>query len=108
VALDEAVAAQAYRIAQEAVTNAVRHARAGCVCLTLRGGDGRVVLRVEDDGVGLGPDARGGQGMGLRIMRHRAQAVGGRLRMQRGADGGTAVVCALPAARSGAAREVHR
>jgi len=105
VALDETTAAQAYRIAQEAVTNAVRHARAGRLRLSLQGDDGRVVLRVADDGVGLGPDARQGQGMGLRIMRHRANAVGGRLRIQRPPGGGTAVVCTLPAPAGGAARE---
>jgi two-component system, NarL family, sensor histidine kinase UhpB len=79
-----------YRVAQEAVTNAIRHADARSVAIRLEAPNGRVVLTVADDGRGL----RGGvgeDGSGIRGMRERALLVGGDLRVGPRAGGGTEV-----------------
>ena len=82
-----------YRIAQEAITNAVRHGHAGHVTVGLdRLDDGTVALTVRDDGVGIPDEAlEGGEGIGLRTMAYRARRVGGVLDVWRREDGGTAV-----------------
>jgi len=90
-----AVAEQLYYIAHEAVHNAARHGRPRTVTLTLADRDGRLTLIVEDDGVGL-PEERRGRGMGLRLMRHRADSIGASLRIEGGPTCGTRVVCTLP------------
>lgn len=93
--LPAAVEVAAYRIAAEAVTNAVRHARASSVRVVLsRTATGLTVL-VRDDGIGIDPDAR--RGVGLGSMRERAVELGGWCRVEaRGA--GTEVVALLPLA----------
>jgi two-component system sensor histidine kinase UhpB len=84
-----------YRVAQEALTNAVRHSGAAALRIALaRGGDGGVVLEVEDDGRGI-RDAEGGSG-GIRGMRERALLVQGRLDVGAGPDGGTLVRLVVP------------
>ncbi len=92
---DSEMAQHLYRIAQEALSNAVRHAHANRIAVELRGNTGEVALQVEDDGVGLPPDGGGG-GMGLRTMGHRAQILGGRLTVTPGPGGGTRVACCVP------------
>jgi len=84
-----------YRIAQEALSNAVRHARATRIAVELRGDTGQLALQVEDDGVGLPPHAGGG-GMGLRTMAYRAQILGGRLTITPAPGGGTRIACCIP------------
>lgn len=87
-----------YRIAQEAVSNAVRHGRAKAIWLRLNGFHGQLRLEVEDDGVGL-PQAsqREAEGMGLHIMDYRARAIGGRLSLSQQVKAGTRVCCCVPA-----------
>ncbi|NUZ07368.1 sensor histidine kinase [Piscinibacter koreensis] len=97
---DPATAAQLYRIAQEALRNAVRHAGATRVDVTLAGDRQNVSLVVEDDGHGLSQE-RSGSGMGLPIMSHRAAYIGASLSIERTERQGTRVVCVLP--RAGAA-----
>lgn len=76
-----------YRVAQESITNAIRHANAESVEVALVAADGRVELTVRDDGIGIADaTAAGGEG-GLRSMRERALSVGGRLTVQSRADG---------------------
>ena len=65
-----------FRVAQEAVTNALRHAEAGQVDITVRPEDDGLLLEVRDDGRGMVDGARAG--LGLVTMRERAQQVGGR------------------------------
>ncbi|NJC70500.1 GAF domain-containing sensor histidine kinase [Planosporangium thailandense] len=86
-----------YRIAQEAIANAAKHARAGLVTLRLYTRDPYVVLEVVDDGQGFTPggDLRGR--MGLRSMRDRAGAVGGRLDIITAPGRGTVIRAEVPA-----------
>ena len=90
------MAVHLYHIAQEAVSNAVRHSGARNIRIALEHEQGEAALRIEDDGGGL---SRGGLlagGMGLRTMRYRAGLIGGTLEVGPGPSGGTQVVCRLP------------
>ena len=92
---DPEAAQHLYRIAQEALSNAMRHAKPSRITVELRGGNGEVTLQVDDDGTGLPADLPGG-GMGLRTMAYRAQIVGGELTVGSAPRGGTRVVCRMP------------
>ncbi|MDT7856359.1 PAS domain S-box protein [Rubrivirga sp. S365] len=94
-----------YRIVQEAVTNAVRHGRAGRVAVGLAdAGGGAVALTVRDDGAGIADEAlEGGGGLGLRTMAYRARRVGGALDVRRLEGGGTAVRVRFSPRRPGGA-----
>ena len=87
-------ATELYRIVQEAVTNAVKHAQARTIAIRLARRKGVLEVRVSDDGVGL-PNTTSSDGMGLRIMRYRAASIGARLAIEPGASGGTVVTCTL-------------
>jgi len=89
------VAAQLYRIAQEAVRNAVEHGAAREVLIQLKFGHRDMVLTVHDDGEGFNTKTNG-HGMGLRIMRYRAQCIGGSCEVQTGPGKGTTVCCRVP------------
>lgn len=91
-------AANLYQIAQEAINNAVRHGQATEITVLLEGGAAGGELVVEDNGIGLAPEATQKGGMGLRIMRYRAGVIGGELRIERGREGGTVVECRFPVA----------
>jgi two-component system CheB/CheR fusion protein len=91
-----AQAAQLYRIAQEAVNNAVKHAGAGEIRLGLERQGEAVLMEIEDDGVGLPDHAKPGKGIGLRVMHHRAQIIGGNLQIGPSPAGGTRVLCHAP------------
>ncbi|MBO0871690.1 MAG: sensor histidine kinase, partial [Micromonosporaceae bacterium] len=99
--LSPAVELTAYRIVQEALTNAVRHSGAQAVWVDLRRGDGTLLVDVSDDGCGLPIDAfgrsGGPRGMGLRGMRERAESVGGSLTLGTRDGGGCRVTASLPA-----------
>ncbi|MFO1475414.1 MAG: PAS domain S-box protein [Verrucomicrobiota bacterium] len=95
-ACDSVVATHLYRIAQEAVNNALKHSRALVLRIHLAEEENRVELTVRDDGVGFDPAARSAAGMGLHTMEYRARTLGGRLRVSRGALGGTVVLCDIP------------
>jgi signal transduction histidine kinase len=84
-----------YRLAQEALTNVAKHARATRVELTVAEEHGHVRLLVRDDGVGLDPGASPG-GFGLVGMRERVLLMGGRLDIRSGDGGGTVVEAVLP------------
>jgi two-component system sensor histidine kinase UhpB len=84
-----------YRVAQEALTNVVRHARATSVSLGLARVGDSVVLTVTDDGTG-GADVR--RGTGIHGMHERAQMVGGSLTVSTPDGGGTTVRLSVPAA----------
>ena len=87
-----------HRIAQEALANAVRHADATHIDVSLSCRDGVTLLEVRDNGAGLFVEAApsGPGGLGLRIMRHRASAIGAELSIEGAHDGGTIVRCRAP------------
>ncbi|MBI4133828.1 MAG: PAS domain S-box protein [Candidatus Terrybacteria bacterium] len=87
-----------YRIAQEAVTNAVKHSKARHLILRLRKRGRRIVILVADDGVGIAPQPGTGAGLGLCLMRHRAESIGASLKIRRRNSGGTIVRCSAPLA----------
>ena len=89
------VAAQLYRIAQEAVRNAMEHGAARQVLIQLTFGNGDMVLTVQDDGAGFKTKTNG-HGMGLRIMRYRAQCIGASYEVRPGPDKGTIIFCRVP------------
>lgn len=87
------VATHLYRIAQEAVRNAVRHGNAKSISMTLSRLDGESLLCIDDDGSGLPANAFKSQGMGIRIMAYRAERIGGSLEIGPRKPKGTQVVC---------------
>jgi PAS domain S-box-containing protein len=94
--LSEATATHLYRIAQEAITNAVKHGKATRIALSCDLLEDRLVLEIKDDGCGL-PKATPDQGgMGLNIMCYRARNIGGELTITSSSDGGTVVRCSVP------------
>ncbi len=102
--LDPGVELAAYRIVQEALTNARRHARGAAVDVELHFGDQAIGLRVRDNGPGPDPSHAAGSaadGHGLTGMRERAVAVGGHLRTGPAPGGGFVVEATLPGRRTG-------
>jgi PAS domain S-box-containing protein len=91
---DHQVANHLYRIAQEAVQNALKHARAKNISIAFTRQADRIELAVKDDGVGLTRRLTK-TGMGLKNMLTRAKLIGGRLEIRRRRHGGTAVTCEL-------------
>ncbi len=94
---DPEIALHMYRVAQEAVHNAVRHGKPSKVEITLSTRGGVTRLIVADNGIGLpeGVEKRGG-GLGLRTMQYRAQTIGATLSIAPRKGGGTQVCCDLP------------
>jgi signal transduction histidine kinase len=86
--------AQLYRIAQEAVTNAIRHASATRITLSVTQQHGAVTLTVEDDGRGISRE-QPNRGMGMQIMSQRARLIGAKLTIEPGPTKGTRVTCTL-------------
>jgi signal transduction histidine kinase len=92
--LGERQGAALYRVAQEALHNALRHSGASQVSVTLSRSPRRVILEVADDGRGFPPDAPGG--LGLASMRGRAAAAGGTLTIRSAPNAGTTVRLTVP------------
>jgi PAS domain S-box-containing protein len=96
---DPVVANGLFRIAQEAVANALRHGRPTRVRIELTARGGRVRLRVEDDGRGIPESVLSGNspqhGLGMRILRHRASLIGAQLEIGNLPKGGACVACVL-------------
>jgi PAS domain S-box-containing protein len=90
-----AIATHLYRIAQEAVSNAIKHGKAKTVTIQLRRAGERTILSIVDNGQGL-PKVIPKQGMGLSIMRYRAGMISGELSVENSPGGGTRVRCSIP------------
>jgi signal transduction histidine kinase len=94
--LESNVASQLYKIAQEAVTNAIKHGKAKHVGISLANGSDRLVLTIQNDGLPF-PDLKSqSTGMGLRIMNYRASLIGASLEVKGTGAHGTRVTCAMP------------
>jgi signal transduction histidine kinase len=96
VIADAATAAQLFRIAQEAMRNALRHSDPKRVDIVLAGSDEATFLMVHDDGRGLPPPDARNEGLGLQIMEHRAMLIGGTLSVIPASGEGTRVICHIP------------
>jgi signal transduction histidine kinase len=92
---DNRVATHLYRIAQEAISNAVRHGKAKNIELELFATKGHIVLRVTDNGIGFRKTANQSKGMGLRTMNYRADVVGADFAIKKRPGRGTVVMCSL-------------
>jgi two-component system CheB/CheR fusion protein len=93
---NHAAATHLFRIAQEAVSNAIKHGRAKNISLQLREDATQLRLRVDDDGAGFPENFTGGTGMGLRIMQSRIGMVGGALTVEQQPTGGVSVIFSAP------------
>ncbi len=100
--VDEPTSMHLFRIAQEAVHNAIKHSHAKRLQIALSNSRREVVLSVQDDGVGFNqgdpPKGENSSGLGLHIMKYRSRAIGADLTIRRLPDGGTAIVCTMPKA----------
>lgn len=98
--VDSSVEVHLFRIAQEAVHNAIKHAKASRLQISLANNKHAIVLTVKDDGIGFSGSrpliADAGSGLGLHIMHYRSRAIGADLVIDRSPKGGTAVTCTLP------------
>jgi two-component system CheB/CheR fusion protein len=92
---DDTVALHLYRIAQEAVTNAVKHSGAKNILISLDRNPTHTCVTVQDDGKGFVVKKRG-KGLGLHMMRYRANALGGELKIGRRRTGGMEITCVIP------------
>lgn len=90
---DRTEAMQIYRIGQEAVNNAVKHAQASKINIFLDSNEGRGELTVSDNGRGFDMDQDAKEGLGIRIMRYRAGVIGGMLEIESSPGKGTTVRC---------------
>jgi two-component system sensor kinase FixL len=93
--LDDGAATHLYRIAQEAFTNAIRHGRVTQVSIDLATADGALTLSVQDNGRGF-DERNSSNGMGMKLMRYRAQMLGGDVSIASIKGGGVVVRCTCP------------
>ena len=90
---DPAVATQLYRIAQEAATNAAKHAAAEQIDIRISVDDSELTLAIRDDGVGFPDNPPDSKGLGLRLMRHGAALIGGTFNVRQNGQRGTIATC---------------
>jgi signal transduction histidine kinase len=95
---DDTVALHLYRIAQEALTNAIKHSGAKNILITLDRNRTHTCISVQDDGTGFVVKRRG-KGLGLHMMRYRANSLGGELKIEQRRTGGTDITCIIPSKR---------
>jgi len=90
---DSEVATQLYRIAQEAATNAAKHAAPEQIDIRISIDDSELTLAITDDGVGFPDTPSESKGLGLRLMRHGAALIGGTFKVRRNGQRGTIATC---------------
>ena len=93
---DPNAATHLYRIAQEAVTNAVRHGKARNIQISLAGAGGKITLTITDDGQAAKEMKEKREGLGMRIMHYRAETLGGSLKFTREPGAGARITCQIP------------
>jgi signal transduction histidine kinase len=94
IALEPSIALHLYRIAEEAVANAVKHSGATSITIELDVVSGEPILVISDDGKGFDKKSKS-KGMGLHNMQYRANVIGAQLKVGRRTGGGTSVCCRL-------------
>jgi len=94
--LEPNVVSQLYKITQEAVTNAIKHAQAKAIGIRLANGSGELRLTVQNDGLPFPNLKSPSTGLGLRIMNYRASLIGALLEIKGDGSQGTCVTCSLP------------
>jgi two-component system sensor kinase FixL len=92
---NDTVALHLYRVAQEALKNAVKHADAKNILIHLDRSETHLCVSVQDDGKGFSPQKRS-KGLRLHLMRYRANALGGELKIEKRGRGGMDVTCKIP------------
>jgi signal transduction histidine kinase len=92
---DVTAATQLYRIAQEAVNNALKHSGGKTIRILMSYRAPRIELRVEDDGVGFTGSGGDDTGMGLRVMKYRAEMIGATLEARPAPRQGLSIMCSL-------------
>jgi PAS domain S-box-containing protein len=95
---DNFMATHLYRIAQEAINNAIKHGKCESLDISLSGDNGSISLQVLDNGIGIGEKRSVGTGMGLRIMQYRAGLIGGTVQIEPAGTRGTMLSCKVPRA----------
>jgi signal transduction histidine kinase len=95
-ALPENTSAQFYKIAQEAISNAIKHGKATCVWLSISGNSQKLVVTIKNDGIPFSPPANPKARMGLRTMNYRANTIGATFEIKPNQKNGTIVTCVLP------------
>lgn len=93
---DPSAASHLYRIAQEAVANALKHAQPRRIVISLNQKRDRLVMEISDDGKGFALSTVSSLGMGLRVMRYRASLFGGELQVKTSPGRGTRIICTAP------------
>jgi len=93
---DPVAAKQVYRIAQEAITNAVKHGKAKNISVELKSDEDKYVLSVKNDGKDFPKVLTKKKGLGLKIMEYRSGMIGGRIDVHRSHKRGTIVTCTFP------------
>ncbi len=93
---DATIATHLYRIAQESVTNAIKHGHVSRIMMELAVADSTLTMSIRDDGIGLPESLPENRGLGLRIMSSRAGMIGATLSVKNHAAGGALVTCRLP------------
>lgn len=94
-----AVALHLYRIAQEAINNAVKHAEATKIFVRLETSNNRLQLVIEDNGIGFSETEKSGKhhkGMGINTMKYRSHILGGKLNISETPEGLTRIICSIP------------
>lgn len=102
---DNAAAVHLYRIAQEAVNNAVKHGKATQIVVRLLAESSGIRLSIKDNGSGLPEGVAGSKGMGLRVMNYRAGIIGAAISIESRPGAGTEVSCSVPHLRMGVSEE---
>jgi PAS domain S-box-containing protein len=96
VELDEATSLHLYRVAQEAMNNAIRHGHATVIDFSLMNTVTGGMLSIKDNGSGIQPGSSDGEGIGIQVMNYRAKMIGAMLEVSSIPGGGTLVSCAWP------------
>jgi two-component system, LuxR family, sensor kinase FixL len=106
--VDTPIALALYRIAQEAIHNAITHGEARHIEVELALDAHCLWLRIQDDGIGFQVQSGSGNGIGLRVMEYRARSIGAKLAISSQPNQGTEICCELPRAKCHSAAGASR